>query len=118
MDELLELEKSGWHALSSDGDAGKRFYERILRNDSVMLFPGGMRLVGKDQILDSLGAQPWASFEIQNPALTELSPRVRTLVYRVTARREDSPLYEALISSTYVLEAGSWKLVLHQQTQA
>lgn len=118
MDEVLELEKAGWHALSTGGDAGKRFYERVLRDDAVMLFPGGMRIVGKGQILDSLGTEPWASFEIQEPALIELSPHVKALVYRVTARREGSPLYEALITSTYTLDGDSWKLILHQQTQA
>jgi hypothetical protein len=118
MDEVLELEKAGWQALSTGGDAGKRFYERVLRDDAVMLFPGGMRIVGKDQILDSLGTQPWASFEIQDPDLIELSPHARALVYRVIARREGSPLYEALITSIYTSDGGLWKLILHQQTQA
>jgi hypothetical protein len=48
MDELVELERQGWEALSSDGDAGQRFYASILRHDAVMLFPGGMRIVGRD----------------------------------------------------------------------
>lgn len=69
--------------------------------------------MGKYQILDSLGAKPWASFEIQNPALIELSPVVRSLIYRATARREGSPLYEALITSIYTSEGDSWKLILH-----
>ena len=32
-----------------------------------------------------------------------------------TAVREDEP-YTALIASTYVREAGAWKLAVHQQT--
>lgn len=37
------------------------------------------------------------------------------LVDRGQARRGDTD-YEALFNSTYVLEDGSWRLALHQQT--
>ena len=37
------------------------------------------------------------------------------LTYRGSARRGDHT-YDALFTSTYVYEAGSWKLAVHQQT--
>ena len=117
MRELIDLEEQGWRALSTQGDAGRTFYATVLREDAVMLFPGGMRIEGRAKILESLGAQPWQSFQIQNPQFLQLSTNVAALLYKVTAQRADSPPYTALISSTYVRDK-SWQLVLHQQTPA
>jgi hypothetical protein len=118
MDELLGLEQQGWQALSSPGDAGKRFYASVLRHDAVMLFPGGMRIVGRDRILDSLGSQPWESFRIEDARTVALLADAATLTYKVTAQRQGQAGYVALIASTYVRDDGQWKLVVHQQTAA
>ena len=117
MHELIELEEQGWRALSTEGDAGKKFYASVLREDAVMLFPGGMRITGRERILESLGTQPWESFQIENPAAIPLGANVATLVYTVKAQRKGSEPYVALISSTYVHD-GAWQLVVHQQTPA
>lgn len=116
MQDLIKLERQGWQALSSEGDAGKRFYNSILHDDAMMLFAGGMRIDGKQKILESLAAQPWKSFEVEEPKSLTLSENVKILVYKVTAQREGSEPYVALISSTYTFSEGKWKLVLHQQT--
>jgi hypothetical protein len=116
MQHLLELEEQGWQALSSDGESGKRFYSSVLRDDAVMLFPGGMLIEGKGNILESLAAVPWKSFLIEEPRVIPLSESAGVLVYRVTAQREVGAPYTALISSTYVRQGGTWKLVVHQQT--
>jgi hypothetical protein len=116
MQELIELEEQGWQALSSEGDAGKEYYESVLHDDAIMLFPGGMRIEGKGQILASLAAQPWKHYEIEAPRTLSLSDDAALLVYRVTAQREGQDPYEALISSAYVLNDGQWKLAFHQQT--
>lgn len=114
--ELLGLEEQGWRALATEGDAGRNFYEVILREDAVMLFPGGMRIVGRDRILESLAAQPWESFRIEKPEVVSLTPSAAVLAYSVVAHRKGSEPYRALISSTYVRDGGAWKLVVHQQT--
>ncbi|WNZ23271.1 nuclear transport factor 2 family protein [Leptolyngbya sp. NK1-12] len=116
MQTLIDLETQGWHALSTGGEASKQFYSSVLRDDAVMLFPGGIRLDGKENILQSLAAQPWKSFQIEAPQVISLSETVGVLVYQVTAQREGSNPYGALITSTYVLSDGTWKLALHQQT--
>jgi hypothetical protein len=116
MKELIELEERGWQALSSEGDASKRFYNSVLRHDAIMLFPGGLIVEGKQKILNSLGEQPWKSFQIESPQLISLSKDAGVVVYRVTAQREGSEPYFALVSSTYALTDGKWKLVIHQQT--
>lgn len=115
MEELIELEQQGWKALSTAGGAGKDFYASVLREDAVMLFPGGIRIDGRKSILQSLGPLPWESFEIENPKVVSLTPGVATLLYRVKAHRKGSEPFDALISSTYVHDR-EWKLVIHQQT--
>ena len=116
MQDLIEIEEQGWLALSSAGEASKKFYNSVLRDDAIMLFPGGTLIDGKEKILASLAAQPWKSFQIEEPQVISLSENAGVLIYRVTAQREGSDPYVALISSTYVLSDGTWKLVLHQQT--
>lgn len=115
MQQLIDLEEQGWRALSTQGDAAKTFYADVLREDAVMLFPGGMRIVGRERILQSLGSQPWESFRIEEPNVLPLTADAATLVYKVTAQRAGSKPYVALVSSTYVRER-SWQLVVHQQT--
>jgi hypothetical protein len=115
MRELIDLEEQGWRALSTAGDAAKKFYASVLREDAVMLFPGGMRIEGRDRILESLGAQPWQSFRIEDQKVVMLSNDAATLIYKVTAHRKDSDPYVALISSTYA-RSNVWQLVIHQQT--
>ncbi|HEY0683450.1 MAG TPA: nuclear transport factor 2 family protein [Steroidobacter sp.] len=115
MRELIQLEEQGWRALSTEGDAGKKFYASVLREDAVMLFPGGMRIEGREPILESLGAQPWESFRIEDPKVVQLTAESASVVYKATARRKGSEAYTALISSTYV-RGTSWQLVVHQQT--
>jgi hypothetical protein len=115
MQELVELEEQGWRALATEGDAGKAFYAGVLREDAVMLFPGGIRLDGKQRILESLDVQPWQWFRFENPGVISLTPDAATVAYQVTAQRGGDPPYVALVGSTYVRD-GSWQLVFHQQT--
>jgi len=117
MRELIELEEQGWRALSTEGDAGRKFYASVLREDAVMLVPGGMRIEGRANILESLGAQPWESFRIESPQVLQLSQHAASIIYKVTAQRKGSAPYMALISSTYAL-GGAWQHAVHQQTPA
>jgi Domain of unknown function (DUF4440) len=116
MEELIKLEEQGWQALSTEGDAAKKFYSAILRDDAVMLFPGDLLIVGKQKILESFSAQPWKSFQIEELQVIPLSENAAVLVYRVTAQRAGKDPYVALMSSTYAISDGTWKLVVHQQT--
>lgn len=116
MHKPLALEEQGWRALSSEREASVQFYRGVLRDDAVMLFPGGLIIEGKAAILNSLAAQPWASFRIEEPRVLPVSEQVSILLYRVSARREGSEPYVALVSSTYAHDEDEWKLVLHQQT--
>ncbi len=116
LETLLELETRGWRALSSDADDAKAFYAGVLIDDAIMLLPGGMVLDGKAAILESFDAQPWSTFEIEEPRLVPLGDGAAVLAYRVTATRAGSNAYRALISSAYHHEDGRWRLGFHQHT--
>jgi hypothetical protein len=113
---LLELEKLGWDALSTTREAAQAFYGTLLADEAVTIFPGGMMIAGKDEILESIDAQPWESFHIEAPQVIMLAGDAGAVVYRVTAQRAGPDPYVALISSVYTLQEGDWKLALHQQT--
>lgn len=81
-----------------------------------MPFPDGMFIAGKENILKSLAAQPWTSFQVEEPRIISLLASVGVLVYTVIAQREGVTPYVALGNSTYVLSKGLWKLAFHQQT--
>lgn len=115
MGELIELERRGWQALAGGGDAATMFYRSVLRDDAVMLLPGGVRIEGRDRILTSFAAQPWQTFRLDDVRVMPLGADAATVVYKATAQRRGMPAYAALISSTYVRER-DWKLAVHQQT--
>ncbi len=116
LDELLHRETAGWRALSTSLEAAREFYAAVLRDDAVMLFPSGLRLVGKAAILDSFDARPWRGFALESPAVIELGSDAAALTYRVAADGGGSEPYRALASSTYVRDGREWRLALHQQT--
>jgi hypothetical protein len=118
MEDPLRLEDKGWEALSVSPGHARDFYRSVLADDAQMLFPGEMRLFGKDNILNMMGGQPWDSYTISDRELVELSDTAKAVTYRVVAEREGAAAYRALVCSTYALRQGVWKLVLHQQTPA
>jgi hypothetical protein len=114
--DLVDLEGEGWRALSTSQEEARAFYGRVLADEALMVFPGGMLLRGKDEILASIGAQPWASFSMEETQALPLGDEAGAVVYHVRAQREGREPYAALISSVYVRCDGQWRLVLHQQT--
>ena len=117
MDELTNLEEKSWQALASaEEGAARKFYSDLLTDDTMVVFPGGVRIKGKAKILESFAAQPWETFQFEDQHVLELLEKVVAVVYQVTARREGNDPYTALISSVYTHDGDRWKLALHQQT--
>jgi hypothetical protein len=114
-DELIELERAAWEALATSGDDAAEFYETVLAPQVVMLLPGGMVLDDRHQVIDSMRGAPWTSFELSDERVLELTADSAVVAYRATASRGDHQ-YTALFNSTYVREARTWRLALHQQT--
>jgi hypothetical protein len=111
----MELERAGWRALSAGGDQAARFYEEVLAADVLMLLPGDMVLDDREQIIASMQGPPWDSFELSDERLLPLGHDSAVVAYRASAIRAGQR-YEALISSTYVLDSDKWRLAVHQQT--
>ena len=114
-DELLTLERAGWTALSTSAEAAASFYERTLADHVVMLLPGGMVIDDRAQAVASMSGAPWSSFELFDERVHELTDACAAVLYRALAVRGSSE-YRALCNSTYVRQAGAWRLTLHQQT--
>lgn len=114
--DLIDLETSGWQALSVGGDRATAFYDEVLDDQPVMLLPGGMLLGEREQILESMSGPPWSSFRLDNTRVITPTTDVGVVVYGVVAQREGQPDYSALISSTYVRRNGRWRMTMHQQT--
>jgi len=60
-------------------------------------------------------AQRWRSVTMHDRHVT-LARDIAILAYRVSAERGDDTTHEALCSSTYLREAGTWLRLSHQQT--
>jgi hypothetical protein len=114
-DELIELERSAWQALSTSGEAAAAFYEEVLAEQVLMLLPGGLVIDDRAQVIDSMRGAPWTSFELADERVLDLGDGSAVVAYRATATRGDQD-YAALLNSTYVREGDAWRLALHQQT--
>ena len=113
--ELLDLEREGWDALSTDGEAASAFYDRVLAEDVLMLLPGGMVIDDRDTVVESMKGAAWESYDLDDEHVVPLGEDSAVIGYRATAVRDGEP-YTALFNSTYVREGGDWKLAVHQQT--
>ena len=113
--ELLDLEREGWDALSTDGEAATAYYDRVLADDVLMLLPGGMVIDDRATVVESMKGAAWQSYEMTDEHVVPLGEDSAVVGYRATATRDDEP-YTALFNSTYARSGGEWKLVVHQQT--
>ena len=62
--DLLELERAAWEALCAGGDAAVAYYDKVLAKDVLMLFPGGMVIDDREQVVDSIRGAKWTAFDI------------------------------------------------------
>lgn len=114
-DDLEALERRGWDALSTHGEAARTFYEEVLDERVLMLLPGGMVLDDRSAIVEAMSGEPWSRYELEDVRTVRPSPDVAVVTYGVVAVR-DGGEYSALMSSLYVRRDAGWRLAFHQQT--
>jgi hypothetical protein len=112
-DQLLEIERAGWRALS--GGDPVAHYEDVLAGEVLMLLPGGMVIDDRDAVVESMQGAAWDSHDLSDERVLSLNDDTAVVAYRATARRDGTD-YTALFNSTYVREGDQWKLAVHQQT--
>lgn len=110
-----DLERLGWQALSTSSASAVAFYDEVLDDDVRMLFPGGLLLAGREQVLATMGGPPWDAHRLTGLDVLEPAADVAVVSYGVEAERAGQP-YSALVASVYVRRAGGWRLVSHQHT--
>ncbi len=111
---LLDLEHAAWRALSTAG-AAAAFYRDVLADDVLMLLPGGMVIDDRDQVIESMNGAPWASYELADERVLDLSDESAVVAYRGKARRGESTTRRSSTAPTSAMTTG-WKLAVHQQT--
>jgi hypothetical protein len=94
--ELAALEQDGWHALSSNSTDASRFYADVLDAEVRMLLPGGLVLTDRQEIIDMMRGQPWASHAIENIDVLEPNLGTGIVTYHVAVQRASAPMYNAL----------------------
>ena len=107
---LLDIERELAGAV--DGDP----YRRHLREDAVLVVPGGA--LDKETTaaaLDDPESPPWSEFALQEPKLLMLGPDAAVITYVFSGHRGEDT-YDAILTSSYVRDGEHWLLVFHQQT--
>ncbi len=117
LEELLELENSGWRSLCES--QGGSFYGNLMTQDGLFVLINGMTMT-RDAVASLLdGAPAWLSYEITDAQMIDLGNDAATLVYRSASSRDDLPEpFRALNASTYRRVDGAARLALYQQTPA
>ncbi|NNE50870.1 MAG: hypothetical protein HKN30_00530 [Sulfitobacter sp.] len=82
----------------------------------VLPYPPGI-LQGDSVWRESLVAQRWRSV-VFSERYYQQEKDVAVIAYRVSAERDDTPIYEALCTSTYLKDDGKWMRIMHQQSAA
>ncbi|PIV73384.1 MAG: hypothetical protein COW55_13280 [Rhodobacteraceae bacterium CG17_big_fil_post_rev_8_21_14_2_50_65_11] len=84
--------------------------------DAVFVFPYPVGILrGESVWREGQVAQRWRSVVFSERCLVR-EKTMAVLAYRVSAERDDTPIYEALCTSSYLDDAGTWLRLVHQQT--
>lgn len=108
-DDLWTLEERFW---TEGADSARH----MTTKDAVFVFPYPAGILQGDSLWrESCVAQRWRSVVITERYYKQENG-IAVLAYRVSAERNDIPLYEALCTSSYLQDDGKWLRMAHQQT--
>lgn len=82
----------------------------------VLVFPYPVGILRGNEIWrEGQVAQRWRSVVFSEHCFAR-EKDVAILAYHVSAERDGTPIYEALCTSSYLTDDGSWLRMVHQQT--
>ncbi|MDO5496054.1 MAG: nuclear transport factor 2 family protein [bacterium] len=114
LETLIAVERQGWDSLCNS--TGAEHYGRLMTPDGLMILSNGL-VMDRETVMASLSeAQPWESYEFSEERVVSVGEGATALVFRAVATRAGEEPFEALMSSTYVLEGGEPRLALYTQT--
>ena len=110
LDDLLKIERGFWNG-------GANFYRQNLDDVCITVFTEMAEAFKRDEVASMIkDADRWRDININVKGFLEPAPGFAILTYAVNATRKNGAPYAAFVSSGYVVRAGAWKMVLHQQT--
>src|SRR5699024_576743 len=86
-----ERERRACRALSSVPDEALTFSDEVLRDDVRLLFPGGLLLTGRRQVLAAMAGPPWDTHELTGLDVLRPTDEVAVVSYGVEASRAGTP---------------------------
>ena len=106
---LWDLEERFW-------TQGAESARHATAKGAVFVFPYPTGILQGDTLWrENEVAQRWRSVVITDRVVSHQKD-IAVLAYRVSAERGDTPIYEALCTSTYVKDDDAWLRLTHQQT--
>ena len=108
-DTLWELEERFW---TQGADSAR--HAKAKSAVFVLPLPAGI-LQGNALWREKDVVQRWRSIVMSERYLSR-EKNIAVLAYRVSAERSDDPIYDALCTSTYLNDDGTWLRLAHQQT--
>ncbi len=108
-DTLWDMEERFW---TEGADSART----MTAKGAVLVFPYPVGILrGNDMWRESQVAQRWRSVILSERCFVR-EKDVAVLAYHVSAERDEIPIYEALCTSSYLNDVGTWQRIAHQQT--
>ncbi len=108
-DTLWDLEECFW-------TKGAQSARAMTAENAVFVFPYPAGILQGDSLWREADvAQRWRSVVMSDRFLSQ-HDNIAVIAYRVSAERNGAPIYEALCTSTYLRDDGTWLRLAHQQT--
>ena len=106
---LWDMEERGW-------TGGAQAARAMTSKEAVFVFPFPVGILRGETVWQAPEvAQRWRSVVMGERSFSRKGS-IAVLAYEVSAEREDTPIFEALCSSTYLKDDGAWLRLSHQQT--
>jgi len=106
--------------VSAIGDNDVEFFRRNLTDDALCIFPGANGVYTKAQVVDGMRDHPpYAKYLVEDPTVIDAGANAAVLTALAVIQRVDDPAPRSVVmTNTFVLRDGEWKLAVVQWTPA